>query len=85
MRQVAERWPQCVTRHTHTTMINLYYLTLPVLEVQILAAFSSLQGLVGDDPLQQQLHTLQTLLLTGQMQGCVPIAVLQRCVHSSQD
>lgn len=61
-------------------------LTLPVLELQVLVVPTGLSGAIGCGwALQQLLGTLQVLLLTGQVQRGVAIAVLQPRVHSLVD
>lgn len=61
-------------------------LTLPVLELQVLVVPMGLSRAVRCGcALQQLLGTLQVLLLTGQVQRGVAIAVLQPRVHSLVD
>lgn len=61
-------------------------LTLPVLELQVLVVPMGLSGAIWCGwALQQLLGTLQVLLLTGQVQRGVAIAVLQPRVHSLVD
>lgn len=58
-------------------------LTLPVLELQVLVVLVGLgRALRWGCALQQLLGTLQLLLLTGQVQRRVAVAVLQPGVHS---